>query len=60
MVKGDFHNPLDAKSVDISHGEVLDAQILQDVAAIKKIKTIKNYSHSAFLLENKVYISYVW
>lgn len=34
MVKSDFHDPLDAESVDVSHGEVLDAQLLHDDAVI--------------------------
>lgn len=33
MVKSDFHDSLDAKSVDVPHAEVLDAQRLQEVAA---------------------------
>lgn len=31
MVKSHFHDPLDAKSVNVPHGEVLDAQVLQYV-----------------------------
>lgn len=33
MVKSDLHDPLDAESVDVPHGEVLDAQLFQEVAA---------------------------
>lgn len=33
MVKSDFHDSLDAKSVDVPHAEVLDTQGLQKVAA---------------------------
>ena len=32
MVQRLLHDPLDAQSVDIPHGEVLDPQGLQDVA----------------------------
>lgn len=38
MVKSDFHDPLDAESVDVSHGEVLDAELLHDEAVFKKKK----------------------
>lgn len=38
MVKSDLHDPLDAKSVNIPHGEVLDAQVLQDLAAMHNNK----------------------
>lgn len=37
MVKSDFHDPLDAKSVNIPHGEVLDPQVLQDAAVTNKL-----------------------
>lgn len=53
MVKADFHDPLDAESVDIPHGEVLDIQVLQDLAVINKIRNIKNGFrgvHKAFML----------
>lgn len=50
MVKSDFHDPLDAESVDVSHGEVLDAQILHDEAVIKTV-------HGVCMLEHDVHIS---
>lgn len=43
MVKSDFHDPLNAQSVNIPHGEVLDTQVLQDVAVLNKIKNIRNH-----------------
>lgn len=38
MVKSDFHDPLDAQPVDISHGEILDTEALEELAAMYKIK----------------------
>lgn len=34
MVKSHFHDPLNAKSVNVPHGEVLDAQVLQNVTGM--------------------------
>lgn len=36
MIESYFHDPLDAYSVDVPHGEVLDAQVLQDLATRTK------------------------
>lgn len=36
VVESDFHNSLDTKPVDVSHCEVLDTQVLQDVAVRRK------------------------
>lgn len=34
MVKSHFHDPLDAEPVNVPHGEVLDAQVLQNVTGM--------------------------
>lgn len=45
MVKRHFHDPLDAESVNVPHGEVLDAQVLQNVTGM----TVKHsFSHKVF------------
>lgn len=36
MVKSHFRDPLDAKSVNVPHGEVLDAQVLQYVTEMTR------------------------
>lgn len=36
MVKSHLHDPLDAEPVNVPHGEVLDPQVLQDVAGMVK------------------------
>lgn len=36
MIKSDLHYSLNAHSINVSHGKVLDSQVLQDNAEKKK------------------------
>lgn len=46
MVKSHFHDPLDAESVNVPHGEVLDAQVLQNVTemTVKHLFSSKSWN----------------
>lgn len=45
MVKSHFHDPLDAEPVNVPHGEVLNAQVLQNVTGM----TVKHsFSHECW------------
>lgn len=35
MIKSNFHNSLNAHSINVSHGKILDSQVLQDNAEEK-------------------------
>lgn len=44
MIECYFHNSLDADSVDVPHGEVLNTEVLQDLAKEQKSEDINDFS----------------